>query len=528
MHLISTVTCAGETPDFSWFTVDGGGGVSTFGVYEISGTIGQPDAGDATAGNLRLEGGFWPGLTVLEPPRISTQPQSQLVGGGSNLVLSVAVNGTLPLNYQWRRNGDNLPGAINPTLALTNVQSADAGGYSVTVGNAFGVVTSAVASVRVLWVFASVDGALLTGAQYTYEGPVTVDLASTFPGGLLFYTLDGSPPDFFSAQVAGPLVMAHSATLRVVTSRVDFSEANEGDPIQFIILPGFRLFATTPGGGSVSANPLSDFHARNTMVTLTATPAVGWTFLGWAGDATGANPVTTVTMTRDLSVQAIFGTALNVTVSGGGEVTRNLNLPLYPHGTAVRLTATPNTANYFQVWGNAPNPTNNPISVLVTNANRTVSCLFAALPPGQLALTLDVAGQGRATSNPRGNRFATGTILTLSATPDAGQDFLGWTGDVSDPHTPLTLTLDASKTLTANFSRRPRLTGGAETSLSGSRVFRLSVSGEIGERYGVYESPDWFNWQPFATLTNQFGTVESVDLGLPDRAARFFRAETGP
>jgi hypothetical protein len=42
-----------------WFTIDGGGGTSTGGVYTISGTIGQPDAGTMTGGNYSLIGGFW-------------------------------------------------------------------------------------------------------------------------------------------------------------------------------------------------------------------------------------------------------------------------------------------------------------------------------------------------------------------------------------------------------------------------------------------------------------------------------------
>ena len=42
-----------------WFTVDGGGGTISGGVYEISGTIGQPDAGSVVAGNYVVEGGFW-------------------------------------------------------------------------------------------------------------------------------------------------------------------------------------------------------------------------------------------------------------------------------------------------------------------------------------------------------------------------------------------------------------------------------------------------------------------------------------
>jgi len=56
-----------------WFTVDGGGGTTSDGVYEISGTIGQPDAGYVITGDYAIEGGFWsdleaapelPGLTI--------------------------------------------------------------------------------------------------------------------------------------------------------------------------------------------------------------------------------------------------------------------------------------------------------------------------------------------------------------------------------------------------------------------------------------------------------------------------------
>jgi hypothetical protein len=43
-----------------WFTIDGGGGTSTGGVYSVSGTIGQPDAGGPmTGGQYSLTGGFW-------------------------------------------------------------------------------------------------------------------------------------------------------------------------------------------------------------------------------------------------------------------------------------------------------------------------------------------------------------------------------------------------------------------------------------------------------------------------------------
>lgn len=43
-----------------WFTIDGGGGTSTGGVFSVSGTIGQPDAGGPmTNGQYSVTGGFW-------------------------------------------------------------------------------------------------------------------------------------------------------------------------------------------------------------------------------------------------------------------------------------------------------------------------------------------------------------------------------------------------------------------------------------------------------------------------------------
>jgi len=42
-----------------WYTIDGGGGTSTGGVFSLSGTIGQPDAGTMSAGTTTLSGGYW-------------------------------------------------------------------------------------------------------------------------------------------------------------------------------------------------------------------------------------------------------------------------------------------------------------------------------------------------------------------------------------------------------------------------------------------------------------------------------------
>jgi hypothetical protein len=52
----------------NWWTIDGGGGTSTGGVYTVTGTIGQPDAGALTGGNFSLVGGFWSHVAAVPTP----------------------------------------------------------------------------------------------------------------------------------------------------------------------------------------------------------------------------------------------------------------------------------------------------------------------------------------------------------------------------------------------------------------------------------------------------------------------------
>ena len=49
-----------------WHKIAGGGGASTGGVYAVSGTIGQHDAGTMSGGNYSLTGGFWSLIQVVQ------------------------------------------------------------------------------------------------------------------------------------------------------------------------------------------------------------------------------------------------------------------------------------------------------------------------------------------------------------------------------------------------------------------------------------------------------------------------------
>lgn len=50
----------------TWWTVDGGGGTSQGGVFTVTGTIGQPDAGTIAGGPYVLGSGFWTGEPIYK------------------------------------------------------------------------------------------------------------------------------------------------------------------------------------------------------------------------------------------------------------------------------------------------------------------------------------------------------------------------------------------------------------------------------------------------------------------------------
>ncbi|HXI84332.1 MAG TPA: glycosyl hydrolase family 28 protein [Verrucomicrobiae bacterium] len=83
-------------------------------------------------------------LTVgLAAPAISTQPQNLTVIPGQFATFSVTASGSQPLIYQWYYNTNTLlAGATGASVILTNVQSTNAGSYSVVVSNTAGAVTS--------------------------------------------------------------------------------------------------------------------------------------------------------------------------------------------------------------------------------------------------------------------------------------------------------------------------------------------------------------------------------------------------
>jgi len=87
-------------------------------------------------------------LVVVSPPRIVSQPDDYTRGVGMSVDFAVGIEGTAPFTYHWRMNGAPI-GPSAPVLTLSHLRLPDQGGYDVLVENAFGCVTSRVATLRV-------------------------------------------------------------------------------------------------------------------------------------------------------------------------------------------------------------------------------------------------------------------------------------------------------------------------------------------------------------------------------------------
>lgn len=85
-----------------------------------------------------------------EPPTILVQPRDRTASIGHSAILTLTADGAPPLAYQWFFDGAALPGGNTASLELTDVSTNLAGNYSVTVSNAFGVVTSSPAILKVV------------------------------------------------------------------------------------------------------------------------------------------------------------------------------------------------------------------------------------------------------------------------------------------------------------------------------------------------------------------------------------------
>jgi hypothetical protein len=224
-------------------------------------------------------------------PSIVNQPQSLAAVCGSGASFSVVAAGSVPLSYQWRLNGTNIPVATNPTatnatLVLSNVQAAQAGDYSATVTNPLGSTTSSTALLTIL-----LPPAIIL---QPVNQAVQVDCLATFAAGAT-----GTGPLTYQWQMAGTNLPGQTDTaltiVRVQLSnfgsyRVVASNAYGAVTSSIAVLslnhppiPGATIVERYPNGGlrinvsSVLANATDPDGDALSLIGVTANSVAGGT-----------------------------------------------------------------------------------------------------------------------------------------------------------------------------------------------------------------------------------------------------------
>jgi len=187
----------------------------------------------------------------------------------------------------------------------------------------------------------------------------------------------------------------------------------------------------------------------------------------------------------------------------------------YPPGTQVTLTANPAPGYQFSYWsyqcfGSTPT------TVVTMNADIACDAHFTQVGPTVYLLTANKSGNGKVTSNPGGidcgsdcyENYNYGTVVTLTATPDPGWNFLNWSGDCSGTANSTTVTMNATRNCIANFNQ---LVAGTYT---------LSVS-KIGSGT-ITSSPPGINCGSDCSENYNTGTLVTI-TGNPDPDWKFVK-----
>ena len=121
----------------------------------------------------------------------------------------------------------------------------------------------------------------------------------------------------------------------------------------------------------------------------------------------------------------------------------------YAAGRTVSIKATPDDEHRFVNWsdGSIQNPLNITLnSDVMINANfqkAKYNLILTSLGKGTIKEELISSGKG---SDPRYN---SGSLVKLTATPDYGYKFTGWSGDLTSSENPVEVNVNSAKTILA-------------------------------------------------------------------------------
>ena len=186
---------------------------------------------------------------------------------------------------------------------------------------------------------------------------------------------------------------------------------------------------------------------------------------------------------------------LDINPPGSGTITKNPDKLTYVQDDVVTLIPNPSAGWEFSHWSHDLSGNQIPNSILMTG-NKLVTANFIQ---AHYTLTMNVtpSGSGTISVNPNSADYVYGEVVTLTAEPAPGYEFLGWSDDLNSNSPTASLTMDGNKTVTAIFNQLEySLTidtdgeGSVSTNLSGPYHYGdqviLTATAEKGWNFSVW------------------------------------------
>jgi hypothetical protein len=466
-----------------------------------------------------------------QPPLVLASPQDTAINAGNTVVLGVTAYGPAgTLQYQWQKEGEDIPDATGRQLTLVAVDSSAVGAYRVRVSNGHGFVYSEEAQLTVLqgdplvtWnnpadiAFGTLLGAVqlnataVTAGTFTYEPPAgtRMPVGQGLPLRVVFTPTDTS---VFTAVTNTVFLNVLKKPLTITTANTsrEYGLANPDFPLNvFGLVSGDTL-------GSLDVVP---------GVTTTAT----------VGSPTGTYPIT-ISGGLDDNYSFIYGPAtLTVTKRTVTIVLKDLSQAY--NGTPRPVSATtspegvPLNLTYNGV-GTAPTALGTyPVAAVVGNANYQGSANGSlTIYKGSVPITWEVPAPVIV-----GTALGAGQLNAVAAvpgiytyTPAAGAVLPAGVQALRLVFTPLDTGNYLRTTNNQPLVVLPLALANPQLAEGNQNEFRFEFTGVNGVEYNVEVSGDLVNWSVLYSFTAAAGAVPISDPAIATNPRRFYRISPKP
>ncbi|KPA12367.1 transmembrane protein [Candidatus Magnetomorum sp. HK-1] len=214
-------------------------------------------------------------------------------------------------------------------------------------------------------------------------------------------------------------------------------------------LKTFTITINTQGDGTVSQESTIVHYGDN--LEITASPAISSNFIGWHGDISATEKkIVLENITSNQTITANFESkTFNISINTKGEGTVTQESTVVNYGDNLQLTASPARGSVFSGWSGAISNTENTIALLSITSDTSITANFDLKT---FTVTINKTGEGTVSKETQEVQY--GEDLEITATPENGFMFIGWSGDYSYTNSTIILkNIIADQSITANFGQ---------------------------------------------------------------------------